>query len=160
LKINWFLISSGRLQKQPTVTGWPTADLDKLGESWFDVEEATLEELRSFLSLLDLHPVIMGRCLDSTNSPGVISYDRAILLEFPSTLSLDTLDPSYLTILLQSPVLVTIRTGPMPAIDELINDIIAQKTSSLIHLIQLVYLILDDLTDLSVQAETQIRDKT
>jgi hypothetical protein len=56
-------------------------------------------------------------------------------------------------------VLVTIRTGPMPAIDELINDITAQKTSSLIHLIQLVYLILDDLTDLSVQAETQIRDK-
>ena len=160
LKINWFLISSGRLQKQPTVTGWPTADLSQLGESWFDVEEATLEELRSFLSPLDLHPVMMGRCLDSTNSPGVISYDRAILLEFPSTLSLDTLDPSYLTILLQSPVLVTIRTGPMPAIDELINDMTAQKMSSLIHLIQLVYLILDDLTDLSVQAETQIRDKT
>jgi Mg2+ and Co2+ transporter CorA len=160
LKINWFLISSGKLKKQPTITGWPTVDINHLGESWFDVEEATLEELRSFLAPLDLHPVMINRCLDSANTPGVISYDRAVLLEFPSALSLDALDPSYLTIVLQSPVLVTIRTGKMSAIEELINDITAEKMPSLIHLVQIIYLILDDLTDLSVLAETHLRDKT
>ncbi len=160
MKINWFLIISGRLQKQSTITGWSTADINQLGESWFDIEEATPEELRSFLAPLDLHPVMISRCLDSANTPGVISYDRAVLLEFPSAQSLETLDPSYLTIVLQSPVLVTIRTGPMPAIEELIADIAAEKMPSLSHLIQIVYLILDDLTDLSVQAETQVRDKT
>jgi Mg2+ and Co2+ transporter CorA len=160
LRINWFILSSGRLQKQPTITGWPTADLNQLGESWFDVEEATPEELRSFLAPLDLHPVMMNRCLDSANMPGVISHDRAVLLEFPSALNLDALDPSYLTIVLRDPVLVTIRAGPMPAITELINDIAAEKTPNLSHLIQIVYLILDDLTDLSVQAETEVRDKT
>jgi hypothetical protein len=46
LRINWFILSSGRLQKQPTITGWPTADLNQLGESWFDVEEATPERAR------------------------------------------------------------------------------------------------------------------
>jgi Mg2+ and Co2+ transporter CorA len=48
----------------------------------------------------------------------------------------------------------------MPAIKELINDIAAEKMPSLSHLIQIVYLILDDLTDLSVKAETEVRDKT
>jgi Mg2+ and Co2+ transporter CorA len=158
LKINWFLISSGRLQKQPTITSWPTEDISKLGESWFDIEEATPEELRIFLAPLDLHPVMMKRCLDSTSTPGVISYDRALLLEFPA--ALDSLDPSYLTIILQSPVLVTIRAGPIPAIEELINDLKAEKTPNLSHLIQIVYLIIDELADLSIQSETEIRDKT
>jgi Mg2+ and Co2+ transporter CorA len=160
LKINWFLIGSGKLQKQPNIVDWPSTGLNQQGESWFDIEEATPEELQSFLAPLDLHPVMINRCLDSANTPGVISYDRAVLLEFPSALKADALDPSYLTIVLQSPVLVTIRTGPIPAIDELVNEIAAEKMPSLSHLIQIVYLILDDLTDLSVQAETQVRDKT
>ena len=160
MKINWYLISSGRLKEQQTLTSWPTVDISKLGESWFDVEDAKPEELRNFLAPLDLHPVMIKRCLDSANTPGVISYDRAVLLEFPVALNLDALDPSYLTIVLQGPVLVTIRSCPMPAIKELVNDIAAEKIPSLSHLIQIVYLILDELTDLSVQAETEARDKT
>jgi Mg2+ and Co2+ transporter CorA len=160
LKVNWFLVSSGKLQKQTTITNWPTATINQLGESWFDVEEATNEELRSFLTPLNLHPVMLNRCLDSTNTPGVISYDRAVLLEFPAALNLDALDSIFLTIVLQSPVLVTIRTGPMRVIDELVKEIEAEKLPIMSHLIQIVYLILDDLTDMSVKAETQVRDKT
>lgn len=160
LKINWFLIISGRLQKQPNITSWPTDDLNKLGGSWFDVEEATPEELKNFLAPLDLHPVMINRCLDSTSTPGVSSYDRDILLEFPATLNLETLEPSYLTILLQNSVLVTIRVGPIPAIEELVNDLKAEKTPRLINLIQIVYLLIDDLADRSIQAEIEIRDKT
>jgi Mg2+ and Co2+ transporter CorA len=159
LKINWYLIRSGRLQEQPTPTGWPTEDISQLGESWFDVEDAKPEELRKFLAPLDLHPVMTNRCLDLANTPGVISYDRAVLLEFPAALNLKSMDPSYVTIILQTPVLVTIRTGPMPAIKELINNLAAEKIPSLSHLVQIVYLILDDLTDLSVQAETEVRDQ-
>jgi magnesium/cobalt transport protein CorA len=159
LKISWYLISSGRLQEQPAPTGWPTADISQLGESWFDVEDAKPEELRKFLAPLDLHPVMISRCLDSANTPGVISYDRTVLLEFPAVLNLKTMDPTYLTIILQNQVLVTIRTGPTPAIKELINDLAAEKIPSLSHLVQIVYLILDDLTDLSVQAETEVRDQ-
>jgi hypothetical protein len=65
-------------------------------------------------------------------------------------LNLDALDPSHLTIVLRDPVIVTTRAVPMPTITELINDIAAEKTPNLSHLIQIVYLILDDLTDLSV----------
>ena len=160
MKINWYLISSGRLKEQQTLTNWPITDISKLGESWFDIEDAKPEEIRNFLAPLDLHPVMLKRCLDSANTPGVISYDRAILLEFPVALNLNSLDPAYLTIVLQGPVLVTIRSCPIPAIKELVNDVAAEKTPSLSHLIQIIYLILDELTDLSVQAETEARDKT
>lgn len=57
-------------------------------------------------------------------------------------------------------MLVTIRAGPIPAIEELINDLKAEKTPNLSHLIQIVYLIIDELADLSIQSETEIRDKT
>ena len=160
MKINWYSISSGRLKEQKVLTSLPTVDVSKLGESWFDVEDARPEELRSFLEPLHLHPVMMGRCVDSANTPGVISYDRAVLLEFPVAADLVASEPSYVTIILQDPVLVTIRAGPMPAMKELISDMAAEKTPSLSHLIQLVYLILDHLTDLSVQAETEVRDMT
>ncbi len=54
---------------------------------------------------------------------------------------------------------VTIRHGLMPAINDLIQSLMAEKAPSLSHLVQIVYLILDHLTDLSVQAETEVRDQ-
>lgn len=160
MKINWYLIKSGSLLKQPNPKGWPTEDISKLGESWFDIEDANPEELKSFLEPLGLHPVMINRCLDSASTPGVISYDQTILLEFPAAINLETTDSFYLTIILKSPVLVTIRAGPIPAIKELIDDLTSEKIPNLSHLVQILYLILDSLTDLSVQAEIGLRDQT
>ena len=160
MKINWYLVSSGRLKEQQPLTNWPTVDISKLGESWFDIEDAKPEEILNFLAPLGLHPVMIKRCSDSTSTPGIISYDRAILLEFPVALNLDSLEPAYLTMVLQGPVLVTIRSCPIPAIKELVSEISAEKMPSISHLIQIVYLILDELTDSSVQAEIEARDKT
>ncbi len=160
MKINWYLLSSGRIKEQQTIDSWPTVDVSKLGENWFEIEDATPDELRDFLAPLDLHPVMTNRCIDSVNSPGVVAYDRAVLMEFPAAHNLDASDLSYLTIILQGSILVTIRAGPIPAIKELVDDIAAEKTPSLSHLVHLIYLILDYLTDLSIQAETEARDKT
>ena len=135
-------------------------DISKLGESWFDIEDAKPEEILNVLAPLGLHPVMIKRCSDSASTPGVVSYDNALLLEFPVALNLDSLDPTFLTIVLRGPVLITIRSCPMLAIKELLSNIAAEKIPSISHLIQIVYLILDELTDLSVQAETEARDKT
>ena len=160
MKIRWYLISSGRLKEQQPLTNWPAMDKSKLSESWFDIEDAKPEEILNFLAPLGLHPVMVKRCSDSASTPGVISYDNALLLEFPVALNLDSLDPTFLTIVLRGPVLITIRSCPMPAIEELLSDIASEKIPSVSHLIQIVYLILDELTDLSVKAETEARDKT
>jgi len=159
VRINWYLLNSGKLQKQPATADWPTGDLGQLGESWFDIEEAAPEELRRFLAPLSLHPLILDRCVDLADVPGVISYGQAVLLEYPAAFDREVESQAYLTFVLQSPVLVTIRHGLIPAINDLAQSLVVEKAPSLSHLVQLVYLILDDLTDMSVQAETEVRDQ-
>jgi magnesium transporter len=159
VKINWYLLKSGKLQKQPTPAGWPEGDISQLGESWFDVEDAEPDEIKKFLTPLNLHPLILDRCVDQADVPGVISYDKAVLLEFPIAFNQESENQAYMTFVLQSPVLVTIRHGVMPAIDELAQSLTGEKSPVLNHLVQILYLILDDITDSSVEAETEIRDQ-
>ncbi len=159
MKINRYLLSSGTLKKQPSPPAWPTGKPDQLGESWFDIEDFEPEELRRFLAPLNIHPLMLDRCVDLAVVPGVISYGQAVLLEFPAAFDREAEEQAYLTFVLQSPVLVTIRHGLMPAVDDLIQSLLAEKAPSLSHLVQIVYLILDDLTDLSVQKETEVRDQ-
>lgn len=52
-------------------------------------------------------------------------------------------------------MLVTIRVGPLPAIEELINDIAAEKCIVWVIWFSSFILIIDDLTDLRIQAETE-----
>ena len=159
MKINWYLLSSGKLKKQPAPAGWPVGEPGRLGESWFDIEDAEPDELRRFLEPLNIHPLMLDRCVDLAVVPGVISYGQAVLLEFPAVFDREAEGQAYVTFVLQSPVLVTIRHGLMPAVNDLIQSLAAEKAPSLSHLVQIVYLILDHLTDLSVQAETEVRDE-
>ena len=159
MRINWYLLISGKLQKQPDPQGWPTGGPGQIGESWFDIEDAGPEELRQFLAPLNIHPLMLARCLDLAVVPGVISYGPAVLLEYPAALDREAEGQAYLTFLLQSPVLVTVRHGLMPGLDDLIRSLAADKAPRLSHLVQILYLVLDDLTDLSVHAETEVRDR-
>jgi Mg2+ and Co2+ transporter CorA len=159
MKINWYVLDSGKLRKQPDPQGWPAGEPGRPGESWFDIEDATPEELRQFLAPLNLHPLMLARCLDQAVVPGVISYGPAVLLEYPAALEREADAPAYLTFVLQPPVLVTIRHGLMPCLDDLVQSLMADKGPSLSHLVQILYLILDDLTDMSVQVETEVRDR-
>jgi len=102
---------------------------------------------------------MLARCLDLAVVPGVISYGPAVLLEYPAALDRESEGQAYLTFVLQSPVLVTIRQGLIPGLDDLMQSLAAEGAPSLSHLVQILYLILDDLTDLSVQAETEVRDE-
>ncbi len=159
MKIKSYVLTSGRLKEQPAPDRLPEIDPGPAEEIWYDLEDAKPDELKLFLSSLELHPLMLDRCLDRVNTPGVISFGQAVLLEYPVALDLAAADPSYLTIVLQQPVLITLRPGGMPALNDLIRSFISEQVSGLNNLAQLVYLILDELTDLTVQAETGIRDK-
>jgi Mg2+ and Co2+ transporter CorA len=159
MKINQYLLDSGQLRKQPDSESGPIITPGQPGESWFDIEDPEPGQLRRFLTGLNLHPLMLNRCLDSKNVPGVISYGPVILLEFPTASDPDVGDQAYLTFVLQSPLLLTIRHGMMPTFDDLVQILREEKAPALGHLIQIVYLILDEMTDLSVQRETEIRDQ-
>lgn len=100
MKIKSYLLTSGRLQERPATDGLPKIDPGQTAETWYDIEDAEPDELRRFLSTLELHPLMLNRCLDKANTPGVISFGEAVLLEYPVALDLAAADPSYLAILL------------------------------------------------------------
>jgi Mg2+ and Co2+ transporter CorA len=129
------------------------------GESWFDVQDNDPEELRKFLTPLDLHPVQLTRCLDSVNDPGVVSFGKSLLMEFPAAFNRESPDPSYLTLLLQDHVLVTVRHGEMEALDDLVHNLTGETPLPVLHLPQIIYMILDQFADLNVDAQVAIRDQ-
>lgn len=159
MKIKSYVITAGKLQEGPEPSGLLEIDPASATEIWYDMADAEPGELRRSLSALNLHPLMLNRCLDKANTPGVISFGKAVLLEYPVALNLEAADPSYVSIILQYPVLITVRHSSLPALDDLVQVFTLENESGIDHLVQLVYMILDELTDLSVQAETDIRDR-
>jgi zinc transporter len=157
--IRSYLLGSGRLQERPVSEGWSEDDLRKLGESWFDIEDADAVGLQRFLAPLDLHPLQLARCLDAVNDPGVVSFGKSVLMEYPAAFDSESDRTAYLTVLLHDGVLVTVRHGSMPALDGLVRDLTAENAPQLYHLPQIVYLILDHFADLNVRAQTVVRDQ-
>jgi magnesium transporter len=159
MKISWFLIASQKLQKQTTAFDQNKLVREKNVEYWIDINDAKPEEFREFLLPMNLHPLMLKRCLDQVINPGVLVNDNSVLMEYPVIFDRESDEPAYLTILLQSPVLITVRHGPTPALDELIQELTGEPDSRIDHLAQIIYLILDEFTDLNVDAEVNIRDQ-
>jgi zinc transporter len=159
MKIKWYQLRAGKLLEHPVLEGNLQTSLGESGENWFDVRDTDPEELRKFLTPLDLHPVQLTRCLDSVNDPGLVSFGKSLLMEFPATFDRELTDPSYLTILLQENVLVTVRHGEMGALDDLVSELTGETMLPVLHLPQIVYLILDQFADVNVEAQVAIRDQ-
>lgn len=159
MKISWYRVISGSLRKQKSPTAWPRTNKARLRDSWFDIADATQDELRQFLTPLNLHPLQLARCLDSVDNPGVVSFGKSVLMKYPAVFDHRSADRTYLTILLKAPVLVTARHGPMPALDNLVESLTGEKAPQVLHLAQLLYLILDQFADQHVEAQIAIRDQ-
>jgi Mg2+ and Co2+ transporter CorA len=158
MSINWYVLSSGKLTRQPALAGWPAGGTSQPGENWFDIWDVEPEALRQFLAPLNLHPLLLDHCLNPRNAPGATSYDQALLVDFPA-LSEQEGGPAYVTVVLMPFVLVTIRHTAMPDLDALVGTLLADKAPTLHHLPQVVYLILDRLADRNVQAQIGVRDQ-
>jgi len=159
MKTNWFLMPAGKLQTQSAPFDWAKPIQEDHAECWVDIDGPDPANLREFLGPLNLHPLLLDRCLDQAISPGVLVYDNSVLVEYPAAFDRETAEPAYLTILLQAPYLITIRHGPMPELDDLIAESSAEGAAEVHHLAQIIYQILDGFTDLNVDAQIEIRDQ-
>lgn len=159
MKIKWYVLDSGKLRERPVPEGWDAGDLGQYGNSWFDIETAEPVELRKLLTPLNLHPIVLDRSLGKKNIPGVISFESEILVEVPASFENLGAEPEYLRLVLRPTVLVTIRPGPMPSLDFLIQGMIAEDSPPVYHLPQIVYMIIDDLADLNVRAQIEVRNE-
>jgi Mg2+ and Co2+ transporter CorA len=159
MKMNWYLLKSEVLKKQPSFFKWAIIDQLQGSEIWIDIEDTDPNELRHFLSPLDLHPLQMEHCLDLDIDPGVMSFSKSLLIEYPAFLESKSDNPSYLTIILKDEVLITIRHGLIPSLDALILSLTTDHAPKVTHLPQLIYQILDQFADLNADAEIKVRDQ-
>jgi Mg2+ and Co2+ transporter CorA len=159
MKTRWFQLISGSLQEQRVMDGWQQAVGREGSESWFDIDPTDPTGLKPFLEKLGLHPVQVARCLDSVNEPGVVSFGNTLLMEYPAAFGVQEDEPGYLSIILCESFLVTVRHGPIPALDALEKELTAEGASPLRHLPQILYLILDQFADLNVDAQIEVRDR-
>lgn len=81
-------------------------------EIWSDLQDVETGQLRQFFGPLDLHPLVLESCLANTNSPGVISDDKNVLLDIPVPSDRATSRATYMNLLIQASELVTIRHAP------------------------------------------------
>jgi Mg2+ and Co2+ transporter CorA len=159
VKVTWYLLDSGRLIGGPAPAGWQAGSLEPASETWLDIENPEPEPLRTLLAPLALHPLVFARCLKAKNVPGALSSDSAVLLEFPAVLAAEDDHATYLTLALRPGVLLTLRSAPMTAFDDLVHELTGDEAGAIEDLAQLMYLMLDDLADLSVKAEIDVRDQ-
>jgi magnesium/cobalt transport protein CorA len=158
MKIKRYLLESGKLHEQSDTTDILQITPGIPGEVWYDVQKADPDEIYKLLTPLSLHPLQLNRCLDSINDPGVISFGKSLLMEFPVILDLESTEPAYISILLHDHILVTICHGEMGQFDDLVSSLTGESTASVLHLPQIIYMILDQFADLNVEAQVTIRD--
>jgi Mg2+ and Co2+ transporter CorA len=159
MKMNWFILASGKLERQQVPFNWSTAAQVPTVEVWLDIEQSEAINLPEFLAPLELHPLQLAHCLDTAIYPGVLAFGNTLLMEYPAAFSPTLSEPAYLSLILHGATLVTVRHGPMPALDELIAGLTGTAAPDLHHLPELIYQILDQFADQNVDAQIAVRDQ-
>ena len=157
--IDWYVIESGAVVRRPAPAAWPSAGEVRPGESWLDIRDGDPDQVAAFLGPLGLHPLALRRCIAPAGVPGAISYGPAIVLEYPTGLDAPTAASAYVTLVLQGPVLLTIRRGALPEFDAFAQALTADGAPPVLHLAQVVYEMIDALTDPGVKAEIDLRER-
>lgn len=158
MKTVWYTLSAGKLRAEAGPLTWPGRGETRV-DTWCDVQQAERDELHRLLEPLDLHPLILERCTRPVKVHGTVSAGDATVLVFPSESAGHAAEPVHLTFLLQDALLVTIRHGPVPAVDTLVGELLAAQAPPVHNLAELVYFLVDELTDRSVQAQVALRDE-
>ena len=76
MKINWYLLKSGKLQKQPSPANWPEGDISQLEENWFDIEEAEQDEMNLLEASIEVSLAPCYPTLEFATSGGVLNPKR------------------------------------------------------------------------------------
>jgi len=98
MKLKSLLLKDGNLQSSTGVAELTGITAQRTTEIWYDIQDTEIDELQRFLSVLDLHPLMLDRCLDKSSTPGVISFGGTVMLEYPVSSNFDEFEQSYIRV--------------------------------------------------------------
>ena len=109
-----------QLQENKRITAVSCQDMNlKTGAYWMEIESASNDELLAELTALELHPLIIEDCLTLGYSTMIDRYETAVYVEFPINQPQPYGRVSYLSVIFLPNLLITIRQGDLPDMDEI-----------------------------------------
>ena len=120
---------------------------DSKSHYWIDIENPNPASLEEFLSLLELHPLILEGCLDPTETSHVAPYRQSLFIKFSIQLELDIPEQSFLTIICLRQAIITIHERSIPTIENIAAEFSSAVRFHALSTAAIAYQILDHLID-------------
>ena len=124
---------------------------------WVDVVAPTEPALEAVLAPLQLHPLVLERCLDAMASSGVLLFDQHALVQVALQQTWEDLVRRLLSIVCLPGAIVTIHSEPIPILENVGEDLPVLLGRHRSDPPSLTYVILDHLVDASVEQTLQAR---
>ncbi len=126
---------------------------------WVDVEAPTPEGLRRLLATLDLHPLIVERCLEPGQGSRVGTYEKSLLVEFPVGSLANGGESTEVSILCFPTMLVTIHGNAMPRLAAFAAELTRDARLCTARVPGLLYELFDRLIDFEAQEYLTVRKR-
>lgn len=114
---------------------------------WIDLERPSVEELKTFLTPLDLHPLIFEGFLDPAASPLIAPYKKCLFIRLPFLQTEGLEDDGYLCAILMRNAMVTVHASPAPAVEKLTAEFSTTMRFQTAGISTVLFHIIDRLVD-------------
>lgn len=114
---------------------------------WVDIQNPNSASLEEFLSLLELHPLVLEGCLDPAGTSRVAPYQQSIFIKFPVHLGWDIPGQSHLVIICLPQAVITVHERSIPTIEGIAMEFSSAVRFHTFSIAAIVYQILDRLID-------------
>ncbi len=132
-----------------------------VGESdyWQEIEAVTPDELAAWIQDQALHPLVVEDILEPGHSTLIDHYSQAIYIEFPTNPDDCGVGVAYLSIILTSHRITTIRRGDVRAMPGLVERFQHDIRLPIARTVAVLYIILDHFIDQGTLEILKLRDR-
>lgn len=124
---------------------------------WIDVEAPSSAELIELLSPLELHPLVLERCVGSVDSSGVLHLGNCVLVQFALQMKWDDCARRPISIICLPKSIVTLHAECLPLLEKLPADLPALLGHHRLDTSSILYVTLDRVIDDSVELGLEAR---
>jgi len=118
---------------------------------WIDVAGPSSAELKQLLSPLELHPLILERCVDAAASSGVFHVGNCVLVQLALQANWEDPERQLISIVCLPRSIVTVHAEPLSSLETLPADFPALLGRHRLSTSAILYVMLDRMIDGSVE---------
>jgi len=126
---------------------------------WIDISQRDPEQLTSFLTSFNIHPLAVEACLDPAPMSRFVSYGKSLFIGLPVRIALDIDERHFLWIVCLPSLIVTVHEETLPALESIIAEFTSGLRFHASSTSALLYQILDYLIDENMAFTLKTRNR-